>query len=397
MKKLSLDYRLRRPKPAQNGTKQLAKPPMIVLLHGGGGHEDDIFNEFTEVADDRLMVLSVRAPFAQSPKSNAWFRISPFMSDHSVNTDDAELSRQRLVQFIQEAVVELDADPAQVYLLGFEQGATLSLSLTLTEPGLLAGTIVMSGIILSEIFHIMVGTTQLQDYPIFLSYGLHDQVLHVTEGRKTRDILDQFGMNIFYREYGSGHYLSPSSLRDANNWLSDLLNKKKNTWQAAISSIKARLGYVQLRVRDIDRSIIFYKRFLGFRLVERVGKAYAFLSGGYQHHELALQNVGSDALDISSYSVGLAHIAFEAEDLSSFGKIYLDLINTGIRVRTMDHMISWSLYFLDPDGNEVCVYCDTRDMPGKSDLWQGRDLPLDETKIMAFLETNRSEGNSAES
>lgn len=390
MNKLSLECRIRRPKPVQNGSKSggIQKPPLIILLHGGGGNLDDLFNEFSEVADDRLLVVSVRAPFIQSPTSSTWFRVSPFMGDRSINTDDAELSRQKLVQFIQEAVVEFDADTTQVFLLGFDQGATMCLSLTLTEPGLLAGTIVMSGVILSDILHIMVGTSQLLDYPIFLSYGLHDQVLPVAEGKKTRDMLDQFGLNISYREYSSGHYISPISLRDANNWLVDILNKKKHTWKLADSSIRVRLGYVQLRVRDIERSIIFYKRYLGFRLVERVGKAYAFLTGGSPHHELSLLNVGGEALDSSPNSIGLGHVAFEVEDLQTFGNAYFDLSNAGIRVRTMDHMISWSMYFHDPDGNEVCIYCDTRNLPGKSDLWQGRDLPLEEEKIRAYLENN---------
>ena len=41
---------------------------------------------------------------------------------------------------------------------------------------------------------------------------------------------------------------------------------------------RTRLGHVNLKVRDLDRAIAFYTRFLNLRLTERVGN-FAFLSG----------------------------------------------------------------------------------------------------------------------
>lgn len=359
------------------------KQPLLVLLHGVGGKEEDLFM-LSDQLDERLVVISVQAPYAQSPTSYAWYRISPFAGDRSINAEDAEHSRQVMIKFIQEAVVAYEIDPAQVYLLGYDQGATIALSITLTEPGLIAGLVAISGQILPDVRHMVTNLAGLKGKPAFLLYGLHDQVVTVQTGRQTRDLLSQMMVDVSYREYPLGHYLSSTNTKDAATWLTTHLNTNKKVW-AFDDKPSIHIGHVQLRVRDLERAILFYQRFLGLRLAERTGKAFAFLSAGYMHHEIALQNVGPDALDVPPKSVGLVNVAFETLDLVTFARAYKNLVDAGIKVRTADHFISWSMYFEDPDGNGIEIYCDTRDMPGRSDHWQGRDLPLEAEKILAML------------
>jgi catechol-2,3-dioxygenase len=43
------------------------------------------------------------------------------------------------------------------------------------------------------------------------------------------------------------------------------------------------------------------------------------------------------------------------------------------------------MYFQDPDGNGIEIYWDTRKLPGRSHLWQGRDLPINPEKVLALL------------
>jgi catechol 2,3-dioxygenase len=62
------------------------------------------------------------------------------------------------------------------------------------------------------------------------------------------------------------------------------------------------------------------------------------------------------------------------------------LYSEGLKISTVDHIICWSIYFNDPDGNGLEIYLDTRDLPGRSHLWQGRDLPLEPGKILAALD-----------
>lgn len=148
---------------------------------------------------------------------------------------------------------------------------------------------------------------------------------------------------------------------------------------------KTRIGHAHLKVRDLDRAIDFYTRLLKLGLVERVGDHYAFLSGGSFHHEIALQNVGPDAPQPPPHATGLYHVAFEVPDKLSFARALRSLLEAGLHVATVDHLISWAMYFDDPDGNGLEIYCDTRSEPNGRKLWQGINEPLDRDEILVLL------------
>ncbi len=149
---------------------------------------------------------------------------------------------------------------------------------------------------------------------------------------------------------------------------------------------KTRIGHAHLKVRDLDRAIEFYTRFFDLKVAERVGDHYAFLSGGAFHHELALQNAGPNAPAQNPYGTGLYHVAFEVPDRRSLALAYRALTEAGVRVAPVDHLISWAIYFDDPDGNGLEIYWDTRKEPGGAKLWQGRNAPLPPEKLLAGLE-----------
>lgn len=85
---------------------------------------------------------------------------------------------------------------------------------------------------------------------------------------------------------------------------------------------KTIVSHVHLKVRDLDRALIFYTRFLNLNVVERVGNDYAFLTGSQVHHEIALQNVGPRAPQPHPFGTGLYHVAFEVPDQRSLALAY---------------------------------------------------------------------------
>jgi catechol 2,3-dioxygenase len=147
-----------------------------------------------------------------------------------------------------------------------------------------------------------------------------------------------------------------------------------------------KIGHAHLKVRDLDRAIDFYTRYLGLHETERVGNHYAFLTTGPFHHEIALQQVGPDAPQPPAHGTGLYHVAFEVPDRRSFAEGYRTLTSAGIAVATVDHFISWAMYFDDPDGNGLEIYCDSRDKPAGRPLWHGENAPLEEKIILAELD-----------
>ena len=147
-----------------------------------------------------------------------------------------------------------------------------------------------------------------------------------------------------------------------------------------------KIAHAHLKVRNLDCAIDFYTRYLGLHLTERVADAYAFLTTGEFHHDIALQQMAPDAPQPSPSSTGLYHVAFEVPDRRAFAAAYATLTNASISVATVDHFISWAMYFDDPDGNGLEIYSDSRHLPGGHAFWHGENAPLDEQTIRAALE-----------
>ncbi|HLE88965.1 MAG TPA: VOC family protein [Candidatus Limnocylindria bacterium] len=129
-----------------------------------------------------------------------------------------------------------------------------------------------------------------------------------------------------------------------------------------------RIGHVVLKVRDLDRSLLFYRDLLGFRVVSELSNVMIFLSaGGDNHHDLALLRVGQQAPSPLPTAVGLYHVAVQLADWDAVRAAHALLTERGLLKGAIDHGVSRSLYTADPDGNEIELYCDA---PRAE--WEGR-------------------------
>jgi catechol 2,3-dioxygenase len=141
--------------------------------------------------------------------------------------------------------------------------------------------------------------------------------------------------------------------------------------------MRPRVGHVHLKVSDLDRSEAFYRDVLGLATTERLGDAFVFMSFGEEHHDLALQG-HPGAPRPHPAALGLYHFAIEVEDEAALGRAVERLEEHGVRYSPVDHGISKALYFSDPDGHGIEVYCDTRHRRGE---WSGVTEPLDVTTL----------------
>ena len=124
-----------------------------------------------------------------------------------------------------------------------------------------------------------------------------------------------------------------------------------------------RIGHVAIMVRDVERSRKFYTEVVGLQLMKEVPELRAaFLSsGGRDHHEMALIQVGSPAEAPKANEIRMLHVAFRLQSEEDLRAAYQELKARGVAVSfTVDHGISKSIYFQDPDGHGVEVYCDNR-------------------------------------
>ncbi len=139
------------------------------------------------------------------------------------------------------------------------------------------------------------------------------------------------------------------------------------------------LGHVVLYVRDLERSVRFYRDVLGFRQIFpspdrgdglRFPAAAFSSASGRTHHELLLIEVGPDAAaPPPGRRIGLYHFGLKVGDTDDeLREALRRLQEEGVTVTgTSDHTVSHSLYILDPDGNEIELYVDVPGVDWKSD------------------------------
>ncbi|HVG31000.1 MAG TPA: alpha/beta fold hydrolase [Pyrinomonadaceae bacterium] len=226
-KDLSLTHLVREPSARTAGEP----PPLLVLLHGIGSNEADLFS-LAPYLDGRFLVASARAPVVIASGAFGWFNIEYTPAGLVADVAQARASLRQLAVFVGELVDAYSADPRRVYLMGFSQGAMMSLSLMLSQPGMVAGVVAMSGRLPTELLADLRDASALAGLPVLVTHGTFDQVLTIENGRAIRDALSELPVALTYREYPMAHEVSQESLRDVAAWLTRTLTASEGAGNA---------------------------------------------------------------------------------------------------------------------------------------------------------------------
>lgn len=121
-----------------------------------------------------------------------------------------------------------------------------------------------------------------------------------------------------------------------------------------------RIAHIVLYVRDPEASGRWYSEVLGMQVSARVAdgpyRGGVFLSFGEQDHDLAL--FPSTATERGKE---FEHIGFEVDcsgDLDQLRRLYGRMLRHNVRINeVLDHGVSIGIYFFDPDGHQLEVFC----------------------------------------
>lgn len=208
----SLKYVIRESKDSTEGA------PMLILLHGHGSNEEDLFALNNGIPDDWI-VVSVRGPYKLSENSYRWYDVRMDNGRIAVNIIEEEISRKRLMDLIGSLTKKYKADSSKILVAGFSQGANMAQSLGLGEPGLIAGFAVFSGRYVEEFTPYISKSAGLKNANVFISHGSGDKMLPVAYAQENISKLKILGFQITYCEDSNGHSISAKQWNAFSKWL----------------------------------------------------------------------------------------------------------------------------------------------------------------------------------
>ena len=211
---LSLDYLIREPK---TNTKN---PALLVMLHGYGSNQKDLFSFANELPDE-LLIISVKAPLSLGFESYSWYTIHFNSTDSSKFSDipEAKDALQKINTFIDEIVHTYKVNTTNVFILGFSQGTILSTAFALNNPNKVNHIIALSGYVNEDLLESDFHKNDFSNLDFFVSHGSVDQVIPVDWAKKTSLFLNQLNIQNTYQEYAVGHGVAPQNFHDLNTWI----------------------------------------------------------------------------------------------------------------------------------------------------------------------------------
>lgn len=194
----------------------------LVLLHGRGTSEDDLFPLLDLVDPERRLAgVTPRGPLALPPGGAHWYVV------HRVGYPDRATFDPTLAKaaaFV-DSLPDLVGVPIERTVLGgFSQGAVMAYALGLgagrPRP---AGILAMSGFI-PTVDGFESALEDLGELPVAITHGAHDPVIDVEFGRDARERLEAAGAAVEYREAPIAHQIDPDWLPDLAGWLRTALD-----------------------------------------------------------------------------------------------------------------------------------------------------------------------------
>ena len=195
------------------------KTPVLFMFHGYGSDENDLFSFAPELPDE-LCIISVRAPYPMQPQGNAWYAIYFDAAQGKFSDDEQAIeSRDKIANFIDEAVSAYDLDATNVSILGFSQGTILSYAVALSYPEKIKNVVALSGYLNESILKKGYDQNDFSHLNIYCSHGNVDQVIPVDWARKAPVKLSELSIETSLQEFPVGHGVAPQNFYQFKEWL----------------------------------------------------------------------------------------------------------------------------------------------------------------------------------
>jgi phospholipase/carboxylesterase len=198
----------------------------VIVLHGWGAPGDDLVPIAEALKRPGVRFFVPAAPLPEMGGGRAWWHLDPHTRPPHAATDRVApdfrpsppvVAARAAVQALIATVVDRYA-PETVALLGFSQGAMLSIDVALAGTPAVARVVAMSGVLLVDSVPALIAPHAVK--PRFLlSHGRQDPVVSFTSGTRGKELLEAHGFPVTWRPFDGGHEIPPPMLAEAERFL----------------------------------------------------------------------------------------------------------------------------------------------------------------------------------
>lgn len=212
---LDLHYLIREPKDTLN------QAPVLLLFHGYGSNENNLFALASQIPDNWL-VVSVRAPFTIASNQFKWYDVELIDKKITANLNDESKSRAAILQLIDQLSGQYRINENKIVTAGFSQGAIMSLNLALTAPDKILAAGCFSGRFMEEIKPLINNKEALIGKQVFIAHGTQDQMLPLRYPEENRKTLEELGIKTSLSLDQIAHTISSKQVNEFVEWIKSL-------------------------------------------------------------------------------------------------------------------------------------------------------------------------------
>lgn len=190
------------------------RPPLLVLLHGRGADENDLF-ELAPMVDPSFAIASVRGFLPTDEGGYTWAQSAQV---GRYITDSLRSSIKRLTEWL-DALDGGRTEPQRIYLMGFSAGMAMASAMLFDQPARFAGGILLSGTLPFDT-DLSITKDRLADVDVFHGHGSFDTMIPSDLVTRTSTYLtDRSGARLSARTYPIAHAISDAEIADITAWL----------------------------------------------------------------------------------------------------------------------------------------------------------------------------------
>ena len=192
----------------------------IFFLHGFGSNMQDLFG-LSPLFNQNWTCVSLQASIPVQYNGWAWAELDFQNIGKLPKPEQMKIHQEKVFESIEQCIKKLDLDPNRINLLGFSQGASLSIYSGLKNPNTFNSVVALSGFFPVKEISKEVDREAIRGLELFMGHGRLDPVVPIGLGHDTKNGLIDIGVNPNYNEYDSEHTISNECLNDILKWLEE--------------------------------------------------------------------------------------------------------------------------------------------------------------------------------